>query len=102
MSEASCILRQQGRPYPRTCAVCGLGPCGHAKPLRAATAGWQPVKGMPENEFVFLGVWIGERFHRKIGYRNDYGSFPGWEAIVLPEVWHPLPENPPKRTEPTP
>lgn len=24
---ASCVLRRQGKAYPKTCKVCGLGPC---------------------------------------------------------------------------
>lgn len=26
-SNASCVLRVAGKAYPRTCKVCGLGPC---------------------------------------------------------------------------
>lgn len=26
-SDASCVLRVAGKAYPRTCRVCGLGPC---------------------------------------------------------------------------
>lgn len=29
MSECQQILRAQGKPYPRTCRVCQLGPCVH-------------------------------------------------------------------------
>lgn len=28
---ASCTLREAGVPYPRTCSVCGLGPCRYEK-----------------------------------------------------------------------
>jgi len=27
LANASCTLREQGKAYPRTCRVCGLGPC---------------------------------------------------------------------------
>jgi len=31
---ASCTLKAEGKPYPRTCAVCGFGPCQNAAPRR--------------------------------------------------------------------
>ena len=31
-------LRQQGKPYPRTCAECGLGPCKKLTPAAPSTA----------------------------------------------------------------
>jgi hypothetical protein len=35
---ASCELKEQGKPYPRTCPECGLGPCKR-KPLRMPASG---------------------------------------------------------------
>ncbi len=43
MSERSCDLRDAGKPYPRTCAVCGLGPCQRplgTKPLNGTAVVW--------------------------------------------------------------
>lgn len=37
MAEASCDLRKEGKPYPRTCAVCRLGPCKDAPPKPTVT-----------------------------------------------------------------
>jgi len=30
-SECTTALREAGKPYPRTCAVCGLGPCRYER-----------------------------------------------------------------------
>lgn len=42
MTECSHELRDAGRVYPRTCALCGLGPCQRERtppPVRYANAG---------------------------------------------------------------
>lgn len=44
MAICSQSLRAQGKPYPRTCAVCGLGPCRFMQP------GFEP---MNQNPFSF-------------------------------------------------
>lgn len=38
-SNCSDTLRAQGKAYPRTCAVCGLGPCLHPRPTEPAEQG---------------------------------------------------------------
>lgn len=57
---------------------------------------WQPIRTLPADVRVILGVWKGEIFHWKIGYRSEYGGFPGWSILVMPEVWHVLPCPPPR------
>lgn len=45
MAECSQALRDQGKSYPRTCAICGLGPCRKLQP------GFNP--NMNQNPFSF-------------------------------------------------
>ena len=44
MGKCNNVLREQGKPYPRTCAVCGLGPCKHI--AAAATTPAPDVSGV--------------------------------------------------------
>ena len=37
MTRCNCDLWQEGAPYPRTCGVCGLGPCTKREKLIEAT-----------------------------------------------------------------
>ncbi len=43
MTDGSCELRARGRAYPRTCAVCGLGPC-----TRMPSEAKRPMTDTPE------------------------------------------------------
>lgn len=41
MSECNKVLQAQDRPYPRTCAHCGLGPC--TKAVAVPRPDWHPL-----------------------------------------------------------
>ena len=44
MSQAQCDLKALGLPYPRTCPVCGLGPCTKyplQRPIDALRLRWE-------------------------------------------------------------
>lgn len=44
MSTCNETLRAENKPYPRTCAKCGLGPCvGHPLPSPAAATAFELV-----------------------------------------------------------
>lgn len=47
MAEKSCDLRREGKAYPRTCQVCGLGPCisPDPKPQASTRSDWTITLG---------------------------------------------------------
>lgn len=61
--EAQCELKAAGKPYPRTCPVCGLGPC-HRRETRVfanATVSFEGRRnGMnePEPRGEYVGLTI--------------------------------------------
>ena len=52
------IMREQGKPYPRTCPRCGFGPCVYsstiviAAPAPAPQREWVGLTDEQENQFV--------------------------------------------------
>lgn len=61
VAECSTALRYDGKPYPRTCAVCGLGPChdpqfknklGTATYMQSEAPSWQPEQGEPATPYT--------------------------------------------------
>lgn len=54
-------LRINGEAYPRTCQVCGLGPCGlgsHPAPVQAEPSGWKLVPVEPTQEMTEIGAGV--------------------------------------------
>lgn len=52
MPECMKELQAAGKPYPRTCAVCSLGPCRFSKVAAEATEDFSAVKLQP-----ILDLW---------------------------------------------
>lgn len=71
MAEKSCDLRRSGHAYPRTCAVCGLGPCQSPDPI--------PPTQRQElvNEVMRAAKFLVDRGHR------DTASFSAPQVVDL-------------------
>ena len=52
--EAQCELKAAGKPYPRTCPVCKLGPC-----QRKGAAGYPNGMNKTENQMFLIRVTLG-------------------------------------------
>lgn len=52
MSECAKELQAAGKPSPRTCAICGMGPCRFGKVAAEATEDFSSVKLQP-----ILDLW---------------------------------------------
>lgn len=89
--EAQCELKAAGKPYPRTCPVCKLGPCqrfkqvpvnGEAPEIDAETRLAEVIEGMTYGELSAVAARFRDIGSDRISDGEDFSVLQTWMSLL--------------------